>query len=120
MASELSGCYAGGSNSKALGGDLAYRYATLGASGSGSYGDLDAQAVADRMHGLDGGKWQGLSASSNTVDPWTAMQAGLGLIAGQQAGLPSPITPIASPGSDELVLAAINAGGHKPSWVSHG
>ncbi|HEY9108585.1 MAG TPA: hypothetical protein VIN58_18060, partial [Roseateles sp.] len=60
--------------------------------------------------------WQDVTASTQ-LDPWTALQAGISLIADQTAGLPSPITPAASPSADELVFAAINAGGQKPIWM---
>jgi len=116
LAGVLDTYYQRGSDTQAIGGDLAYRYATLGANGSGSYGDLDWRAVRNRMGSLSGTNWQNVTAST-TIDPWTALQAGVSLIEDQTAGLPSPITPAASPSADELVFAAINAGGHKPSWM---
>ncbi|MBL0085139.1 MAG: hypothetical protein IPP44_00200 [Ideonella sp.] len=110
-AGELNTYYLSGSNSKAIGGDVAWRYAT-----TGSYGDIDARSVIDKMGSMSATSWQSLTASS-LVDPWTALQAGTMLLVDVTAGLPSPITPVASPSSDELFLAAISASGHKPSWV---
>lgn len=110
LAGELDAAYLRGSDTQAIGGDLAYRYAT-----SGSYGDLDWRAVRNRMPGVNGSNWQTLSAST-AIDPWTALQAGLSLIADQTVGLPSPITPMPAPGQDELVFAAIGASGHTTAW----
>ncbi len=116
LASVLDTYYQRGSDTQALGGDLAYRYATQGSAGSGSYGDLDAAAVRNRMNGLSGSSWQAWSVST-AVDPWTALQAGISLIADQTVGLPSPITPAAAPSPDELAFAALNASGRAPAWM---
>ena len=111
VASELNNYFKASSDTQAIGGDLAYRYAT-----TGSYGDLDWMGVRNRMAGMTGTAWQSLTTST-TVNPWTALQAGISLIVDQTAGLPSPINPAASPSSDELIFAAINAGGRKPTWM---
>jgi Ca2+-binding RTX toxin-like protein len=112
VAGELNNYFKASSDTQAIGGDLAYRYAT-----TGSYGDLDWMAVRNRMSGMTGAAWQTLNAST-TVNPWTALQAGISLIADQTVGLPSPITPVAALSSDELAFAALNSsGGTKPSWA---
>ena len=111
VASELNNYFKASSDTQAIGGDLAYRYGTIG-----SYGDLDWMGVRNRMTGMTGTAWQSLTTST-TVNPWTALQAGISLIADQTAGLPSPINPAASPSSDDLIFAAINAGGRKPTWM---
>ena len=64
----------------------------------------------------DAQTWQTLSTST-TVNPWTALQAGVSLIADATQGLPSPITAMAAPSSDELVFAAITASGRRPFWM---
>lgn len=108
---ELDRYYLAGSNTRAIGGDLAWRYAT-----TGSWGDIDARAVIDRMGTMSATTWQTFSAST-PVDPWTALQAGTLMLTDPTAGLPSPITPVAAPGTDELFFAAINASGRVPDWV---
>ena len=113
VAGELNNYYKASSDTQAIGGDLAYRYAT-----TGSYGDLDWMGVRNRMSGMTGAAWQTLNAST-TVNPWTALQAGISLIADQTVGLPSPITPVAALSGDELAFAALNSsGGSKPSWMA--
>jgi hypothetical protein len=62
--------------------------------------------------------WQTLTAST-AVDPWTALRAGTSLLADATAGLPSPITPMPAPTSDELAFAAFNAGGRTPAWMGN-
>ncbi len=109
-AADLNAAYASGSDTQAIGGDMAYRYAT-----TGSYGDLDWLAIDARLAKLGAGTWQTLTAST-TVNPWTALQAGISLIADETVGLPSPITPANAPTHDELVFAAIGASGRLPSW----
>jgi len=61
--------------------------------------------------------WPAALGTSTTVNPWTALQAGLGLVTDPTVGLPSPITPMATLTSDELVFAAMTASGRKPSWM---
>jgi hypothetical protein len=111
VAAELNNYFKDNSDTRAIGGDLAYRYAT-----TGSYGDLDWVDVRDRMAGMKGEAWQTLTAST-TVNPWTALQAGISLIADQSVGLPSPISTMAAPSSDELIFAAMNASGRTPAWM---
>lgn len=111
IAGELNVFFKAGSDTQAIGGDLAYRYAT-----TGSYGDLDWMGVRNRMGGLSGSAWQSLTAST-AVNPWTALQAGISLTADQTVGLPSPITPMAPLTADELAFAALNGGTIKPSWL---
>lgn len=110
-AAELDTYYVAGNNTAAIGGNLAWRYAT-----SGSYGDIDGRGAIDRMASIGATNWQSFTASS-TVDPWTALQAGTLMLSDPTVGLPSPITPALPPSSNELFFAAINAGGHKPDWV---
>jgi hypothetical protein len=110
-AAELDAFYVAGSNTAAIGGDLAWRYAT-----TGSYGDIDARGAIDRMATIGATTWQSFTASA-AVDPWTALQAGTLLLNDPTVGLPGPITPSAPPNSQELFFAAINAGGAKPEWV---
>jgi VCBS repeat-containing protein len=110
-AADLNSVYLQGSDTQAIGGDLSYRYGT-----TGSYGDLDWRAIQSRTNGLGGGTWQTL-ATSAAVNPWTALQAGVSLIANATQGLPSPIMPGAAPSSDELVFAAFSAGGQRPVWM---
>ena len=112
FAGELNTYYVSGSNTKAIGGDLAWRYAM-----TGSYGDIDARGVIDRMGSMSATNWQTFTSSGGTIDPWTALQAGTMLLSDPTAGLPSPITPMASPSSNELFFAAVNGSGHKPDWV---
>jgi Ca2+-binding RTX toxin-like protein len=112
LARQLNAAYVKGSNTQAIGGDLAYRYATMG-----NYGDLTWQAVSTRLASTSGSGWQTLAAPSSTVNPWTALQAGISLIADQTVGLPTPITPHATVSADDLAFAALSAGSVKPSWL---
>jgi hypothetical protein len=109
---EINTYFKASGDSTAIGGDLAYRYAT-----TGGYGDLDWMGVRNRMGGMNGSSWQTL-ATSTAVNPWTALRAGLSLVSDQTVGLPSPISPMASPTGDELVFAAMTASGRKPSWMA--
>ena len=111
MAADLNAAYVSGNDTRAIGGDMAWRYAT-----TGSYGDLDWRAINTRLGAMSSTTWQTLTASS-AVNPWTALQAGISLIADAAQGLPSPITPTAAPNADELLFAAINASGHTPTWM---
>jgi hypothetical protein len=108
---DLNNYFKASSDTQAVGGDLAYRYAT-----TGSYGDVDWMGVRNRMAGMTGTAWQTL-ATSSAVNPWTALQAGLSLVTDQTVGLPSPITPVAALTADELAFAALNASGHSPTWL---
>jgi Ca2+-binding RTX toxin-like protein len=110
LAAELNAYYVSGSNTQAIGGNLAYRYGT-----TGSYGDLNWAGVRTAMVGLGGTSQQNVTASTS-VNPWVALQAGISLISDQTSGLPSPITVVASPSQDELVFAALGASGRAASW----
>jgi Ca2+-binding RTX toxin-like protein len=110
LAADLNTYYVSGSNTQALGGDLAYRYAT-----TGSYGDLNLATIRTRLSGFGGATQQTITAST-TVNPWVALQAGISLIADQTVGLPSPITIVPAPTQDELIFAAITVSGRVPSW----
>jgi Ca2+-binding RTX toxin-like protein len=110
---ELDRAYVGSSNDHAIGGDLSWRYAT-----TGSYGDLSAADVQQRVSTLPISNWNTL-ATSTTVNPWTAMQAGLSLVQDQTVGLPTPISPTSGLSTDELIIAAFNTSGRKPSWLGN-
>lgn len=118
LAGDLNGFFKAGSDSAAMGGDMAYRYATNGRGGSGSYGDLDWTGIRTRMGDRKWIDWQPLVAST-AMDPWAALQAGTSLLADATLGLPSPITPTAAPTSEELAFAALTAGGRPPSWMGN-
>jgi VCBS repeat-containing protein len=111
MAGSLDATYKSGSNTQAIGGDLTWRYAM-----TGSYGDLDANAVRTRLNGFGGDSWQTFSAGT-TVNPWTALQAGISLLADRTVGLPSPLTPMAAPNPIDLTNVALTAGQQRPSWL---
>jgi hypothetical protein len=110
LAAELNAFYLSGSSTQALGGNLAYRYAT-----TGSYGDLGWTGVRAAMTGLNGTSQQTLTTST-AVNPWVALQAGISLIADQTVGLPSSITVVAAPNQDDLAFAALGASGRSLSW----
>ena len=107
----LSSSYLQASNTQAIGGDLAYRYATLNSVSTegASYGDLDWKTVRSRTQGLNG-SLQNLNALvPGAINPWVALQAGTSLIVEQPTGASSPITPVASLTQDQLVIAALGA-----------
>lgn len=110
-AADLNATYLSGGDTQAIGGNMAYRYAT-----AGSYGDMDWQAINTQLAKLSATTWQALTTST-AVNPWTALQAGTSLIADATQGLPSPITPMAAPTGDELIFASLNASGRKPVWM---
>jgi hypothetical protein len=110
-AAELNSVYLSGSDTQSIGGDMAWRYAT-----TGSYGDLDGQAIESRLSKMGAGTWQTLTAST-AINPWMALQAGTSLMAGGTQGLPSPIAVTAPPTSDELAFVSLQAGGHRPGWL---
>jgi hypothetical protein len=118
----LDGAYLQGSDTSALGGDLAYRYADLYGSTQG-YGDLGWAELRDRIAGTGGERWQTLTVSSlPLVNPWTALQAGTSLILEQPTGAASPITPVAPLTQDALVIAALNSQAQlsalaRPTWL---
>ena len=71
VAAELDVYFKASSDTQAIGGDLASRYAN-----TGSYGDLTWTGVRNQMTGLTGTAFQTLTAST-AVNPWTALQAGV-------------------------------------------
>ncbi len=111
MTGSLNSTYKSGSDTQAIGGDLTWRYAM-----TGSYGDLDASAVRARLNGFGGDSWQTFSAGT-TVNPWTALQAGISLMADRTVGLPSPLTPMNAPNPTDLATAALAVGQQRPSWL---
>jgi Ca2+-binding RTX toxin-like protein/antitoxin component YwqK of YwqJK toxin-antitoxin module len=109
--SSLSAAYLQGSSTQAIGGDLAYRYATLnsGSTEAASYGDLDWKGVRTRAQDFNG-SLQNLTIQAPTaVNPWIALQAGTSLIIEQPTGASSPITPMPALTQDQLVIAALAA-----------
>ena len=69
-------------------------------------GDLDWTGVRKRLSGMTGNPVQTLTPSG-TVDPWTAMQAGLGLTTGTAQGLASLMSPLTATPSDALAFTAL-------------
>jgi Ca2+-binding RTX toxin-like protein len=109
--SSLSAAYLQGSSTQAIGGDLAYRYATLNSTSTeaASYGDLDWKAVRSRVQSLNGSLQNLTVQVSGAINPWVALQAGTSLIVEQPTGASSPITPVAALTQDQLVIAALGA-----------
>ena len=124
-ASALDSAFVSGRNTQALGGELAWRYATVGASGSGSYGaDFGWTSVRSATEGLSASTPQGFTvAGLQPVDPWTALQAGLSLIADRTPSLATPISDgTLSLSQDALLAAALLRSQQQtdrtmPSWV---
>lgn len=113
-AAEMNMYYQNGSNTQAIGGDLAWRYAT--SNGSGSYGDLTWSGVKTQMGSMSATAWKTL-ATSTAVDPWAALQAGISLVPDQTVGLPSPVMPKEPLTHEQLVTQALSASPPPPSWV---
>ena len=114
-AAEMNSYYQNGSNTQAIGGDLAWRYAT--SNGSGSYGDLGWTGVLSKTGSMSATNWQTLTASTG-VDPWIALQAGISLVPDQTVGLPSPITPVEPLTPEQLATQALSASLQpRPSWM---
>ena len=130
----LNTSYLSSSNTQAIGGDLAWRYATLntgsnaavqGTGSEASYGNLDAAAVRTRMNGV--GNWQNLSSNASAsqsgfVNPWIALQAGISLIVEQPTGANPTITPVQALTQDQLIGQALGTQQQltavaRPSWV---
>jgi VCBS repeat-containing protein len=111
--SGLSAAYLQGSSTQAIGGDLAYRYATLNSNSNStegaSYGDLDWKAVRSRVQKLNGSLQYLTAQVPGAINPWVALQAGTSLIVEQPTGASSPITPVAALTQDQLVIAALGA-----------
>lgn len=113
MAGTLGSAYLQGSNTQAIGGDLAWAHAT-----AGTWGDLTWQGVASRLPSLSATALQAFTPQAGTVDVWAALQAGISLVADQTAGVPSPITPAAPLSENELVFAGLTARpGTRPGWL---
>jgi VCBS repeat-containing protein len=122
VAPSLAGAVVAASNTQALGGDLAFDYATTYAT-TGSLGeDMNETAVRAEAVGMTGAAQAftpAPSSGSTLVDPWVALQAGTDLVVGTTPVASNPITPIESPAADALLFAAINASdGSKPTWAS--
>ena len=133
----LNTSYLSGSTTQAIGGDLAWRYATLNTGGNAalqgtgseaSYGNLSATGVSTAMNGMGGnGNWQNWSsnasaAQSGFVNPWIAMQAGISLMVEQPTGANPTLTPVAALTQDQLISQALGAqqqltGVARPGWV---
>lgn len=132
-AASLNSAYLSGGSAQPIGGDLAYRYATLYPSTQG-YGDLAWTLVAQHAEGdsddpsdndsnqdSDHSSAQTLTIST-LINPWAALQAGTSLILELPTGAPSPITPVAPLTQDALVISALNSqaqisGLAKPAWL---
>lgn len=123
----LRSAYLSGSNSQAIGGDLAFSYAIesadeAGPAIDGTDGTDGWKAVRDQMLGL-GHHMQTLCPQPITaVTTWAAMQAGISLIAEVPTGASWPIDIKPSLTQDELVTLALNtqqqlSGQPRPSWV---
>lgn len=120
----LRSAYLYGSNSQAIGGDLAFSYATDSAdqAGSATYGTDGWKDARNQMFAM-GNYMQTLCAQPiNTVTPWAAMQAGTSLIVEVPTGASMPIDIKPSLTQDQLVTQALNtqqqlSGQPRPSWV---
>jgi hypothetical protein len=124
-AAELSlrSAYLSGSNTKTIGGDLAYRYAALNDENPQviSYGDFDWKSVENQMDGRVGDSRSRTTSSIPSVNPWTALQAGTSLILEEPTGASLPINLRPALSQDELVTLAMNTqqqltGQNRPSW----
>ena len=129
---KLNNAYLAASNTQAIGGDLAYRYATLNdaaslsANGGASYGDVDWRAVASRM-GTMGSALQNLTTpastgNTNAINPWIALQAGTNLVVEQATGASLPIQVQGPLTQEQLITQAFNSQQQinaqtRPSWV---
>ncbi len=130
----LNTSYLRASNTQAIGGDLAWRYATLntgaiatlqGTGSEASYGNLTAAGVRSAMNGM--GSWQNWTsnASASTsgfVNPWIAMQAGISLIVEQPTGANPTLTPVQALTQDQLISQALGVqqqltGASRPGWA---
>lgn len=121
----LSSAFIGASNTSALGGDLAFDYATTYTATQGYGTDMTVDAVRKEAKEQTGNNWQsvttlpGAQPGPTVVDPWVALQAGTDLVVSQEAGASNPITPTSSPATDSLLLAALAASTdvQQPSWA---
>ncbi|TWO67781.1 tandem-95 repeat protein [Caenimonas sedimenti] len=119
IAASLPAALIEGSDSQARGGDLAYDYGTYYRSTNSFGADMNEANLRTISNGLAGTTSQSFAAAptgSGIVDPWVALQAGTGLIAGQAPGASNPILPIQSTSADALLYGAIAMSETKPSW----
>ena len=130
-AASLSTAYVSGSNTQAIGGDLAWRYATLNDAGGAigttslgqeaSYGNLNAASVRSAMSGM--GSLRNWTQNMPTpINPWLALQAGISLIVEQPAGANPTLTPVQALMQDQLVMQGLGAqaqatGRARPTWA---
>jgi VCBS repeat-containing protein len=121
----LNSAFIGASNTSALGGDLAFDYATTYTTTQGYGTDMTVDAVRKEAKEQTGNNWQavttlpGAASGPTVVDPWVALQAGTDLIVSKEASASNPITPTSSPATDSLLLAALAASTDvpQPSWA---
>ena len=116
--------FIGASNTSALGGDLAFDYATHYGVTQGYGADMTVDAVRKEVQEQSGNNWQAANAAptgspdSTLVDLWVALQAGTDLVISSEAGASNPIAPTGDPATDSLMFAALAAGsGTQPSWA---
>jgi Ca2+-binding RTX toxin-like protein len=120
---EMRSAYLSGSDTQAIGGDLAYRYALFNDANSQmvGYGDFDWKAVQNQMSDM-GVIVKSLTASTFlSVNPWVALQAGTSLILEEPTGASLPINLRPPLTQDELLALAMNTqqqltGQNRPSW----
>jgi VCBS repeat-containing protein len=113
----LNASYQSGSNTQAIGGDLSWRYGTQGHLGALSWQDVRAQAANTAVMS----NWT-QDAAPPLINPWTAMEAGISLIAQQSISAQPVIDTRAIATQDELITAALNtqgqlAGVAQPRWL---
>ena len=116
--------YLSGSNTQAIGADLAYRYAVFNDANSQvvGYGDFDWKAVQDQMNDVGGNAKSLTTSTMPSVNPWVALQAGTSLILEESTGASLPINLRPALTQDELVALAMNTqqqltGQNRPSWI---
>ncbi len=121
----LNSAFIGASNTSALGGDLAFDYATTYTTTQGYGTDMTVDAVRKEAKEQTGSNWQAVTMAPGAppgpviVDPWVALQAGTDLVVSKEAGASNPITPTSNPATDSLLLAALAASTdvQQPSWA---
>ena len=125
MQPALNSAFIGASNTSAVGGDLAFDYATTYATTQGYGTDMTPNAVRKEVQEQTGTGWQTVDtapAARSTpalVDPWLALQAGTDLVVSKEPGASNPIRPTTDPVTDSLVIAALAASTEaKPTWTS--
>jgi VCBS repeat-containing protein len=114
LVGDLGSAVLGSFDGKALGGDLAWRYAM-----TGSWGDIDASGVRTRLDSMPYRAWQDVKPldASGSINPWTALQAGTSLMADRTVGLANPLLPRSTSDTSNWVNAAL-AAGQRPSWLT--